>query len=68
MGHTFGMAHDFDGLHGGEKGACNGQGIMSYGKVPNKWSKCSVSDFTKHYLANAWGDKCLKSKCNIVDI
>ena len=64
MGHNFGMSHDFDAKHGGDNGACNGKGIMSYGDAPSKWSSCSVSDFTGYYTNQQWGDKCLSSKCN----
>merc|ERR1712018_384537 len=61
MGHNFGMSHDFDDKHGGDNGACNGQGIMSYGDAPSKWSSCSVSDFTGYFNSQQWGDKCLSS-------
>ena len=65
MGHNFGMSHDFDKKHGGQNSACNGEGIMSYGDAPNKWSKCSVADFTKYYTSQEWGKKCLKSRCHL---
>ena len=39
---------------------CNGQGIMSYGDPPNKWSSCSVKDFLGYYKLNKWGETCLK--------
>jgi len=61
MGHNFGMSHDFDDKHGGDNGVCNGQGIMSYGDAPSKWSDCSVSDFTGYFNSQQWGDKCLSS-------
>jgi len=61
MGHNFGMSHDFDPKHGGDNGHCNGQGIMSYGDAPAKWSTCSVSDFTGYYNSQKWGSTCLKS-------
>jgi len=61
MGHNFGMSHDFDEKHGGDAGACNGQGIMSYGDAPSKWSSCSVNDFTGYYNSQEWGSKCLAS-------
>merc|ERR1711997_61496 len=61
MGHNFGMSHDFDDKHGGDNGACNGQGIMSYGDAPSKWSSCSVSDFAGYYTNQQWGTKCLAS-------
>lgn len=60
MGHNFGMSHDFDDKHGGDNSACNGQGIMSYGDAPSKWSTCSVSDFTGYYNSEKWGETCLK--------
>ena len=66
MGHNFGMSHDFDDKHGGKGGKCNGQGIMSYGDAPNKWSACSVADFTGYYNSKKWGDKCLKGKCHFL--
>jgi len=49
MGHNMGMLHDFDSSHGGEDGACNGKGIMSYGSAPNVWSTCSKNDFLALY-------------------
>jgi len=61
MGHNFGMSHDFDAKHGGDNGACNGQGIMSYGDFPSQWSSCSVADFTGYYNSRDWGNTCLKS-------
>ena len=64
MGHNFGMSHDFDDKHGGTDGACNGQGIMSYGDYLTQWSDCSVSDFTGYYENQLWGEKCLASKCS----
>ena len=59
IGHNLGMKHDFDESHGGDSSACNGEGLMSYGTKPQKWSTCSVSDFTAHYNAilqhiNSW--------------
>jgi len=45
LGHNIGMEHDFEKKHGGYQGRCNHQGLMSYGKRPNKWSTCSDSDF-----------------------
>ena len=65
MGHNFGMSHDFDAKHGGDDSVCNGQGIMSYGDAPSKWSDCSVSDFTGYYNSKNWGDTCLLSKSNL---
>ena len=49
MGHNLGMLHDFDEDHGGEDGECNGQGIMSYGDVPQQWSSCSAADYLARY-------------------
>jgi len=60
IGHNFGMSHDFDDKHGGQNSPCNGEGIMSYGDAPAKWSECSISDFEGYYLSNEWGTKCLK--------
>ena len=39
---------------------CNGQGIMSYGDFPSKWSSCSVEDFIGYYNSKKWGNTCLK--------
>ena len=47
IGHNLGMHHDHDKRHRGK--SCRGKGLMSYGKHPNKWSKCSKADFTGHY-------------------
>ena len=75
MGHNFGMLHDFDEAHGGTGNTttstndCNGKGIMSYGDgVPTEWSDCSVSHFTSAYTSKGWGDKCLSSKCNNIQL
>merc|ERR1719369_2129616 len=46
LGHTIGMYHDFDDIHGGHHGRCNHQGLMSYGNKPTQWSSCSDNDFT----------------------
>ena len=62
------MSHDFDTKHGGDNGACNGQGIMSYGDAPSKWSSCSVNDFTGYYNSQEWGSKCLASKCHLKEV
>lgn len=48
MGHNLGMRHDFSPQH--EAMGCNGQGIMSYGNPPNKWSPCSKADLQAHYI------------------
>jgi len=61
LGHNFGMSHDFDDKHGGSSGACNGQGIMSYGSYDyNQWSTCSKSDWEEHYSGRNWGNGCLE--------
>ena len=49
MGHNLGMLHDFDDEHGGDEGECNGQGLMSYGDVPQQWSSCSAADYLARY-------------------
>ena len=66
VGHNMGMLHDFDEAHGGDGGACDGTGIMSYGTVPQKWSTCSKNDFEAHYnqIVN-WGGWCLPCKLQI---
>jgi len=47
VGHNLGMWHDFDSIHGGKD--CDGQGLMSYGLTPDKWSSCSNEDFVDAY-------------------
>jgi len=42
FGHLIGMAHDF--VHHPSRG-CNHQGLMSYNKIKETWSTCSVKDF-----------------------
>ena len=64
MGHNFGMLHDFDDKHSDTD--CNGQGIMSYGDPPSKWSPCSVKDFNGYYNSKKWGTTCLKG--NIINL
>ena len=49
MGHNMGMYDDFDEIHGGHGGPCDGTGFMSYGKHPDVWSNCSKADFLAHY-------------------
>ena len=68
MGHNFGMSHDFDDKHGGDNGPCDGQGIMSYGSAPLKWSSCSVSDFTGYYNLYKWGETCLASEYHLAKV
>ena len=43
-------------LHRHKGKRCHGQGLMSYGKHPNEWSKCSKEDFTRHFNSekNHW--------------
>ena len=63
IGHNMGMMHDFDDSHGGQNGACNGQGFMSYGSAPQQWSDCSRNDFIAHYNnVNSQGGWCLPCK------
>ena len=51
--------HDFARKHGGQKSQCNGQGLMSYGNPPDKWSECSNKDFTEYWRKE--GFTCIKS-------
>ena len=51
MGHNMGMQHDFNDVHGGEGGPCDGTGFMSYGGAPHQWSTCSKADFFALYNA-----------------
>ena len=44
-----GMLHDFDDQNGGQSGACNGQGLMSYGNAPREWSTCSKANYLARY-------------------
>ena len=61
IGHNLGMSHDFDEVHGGPTGECNGKGIMSYGSMDrNQWSTCSRSDFERHYKGLDWGNGCFE--------
>ena len=59
MGHNFGMSHD-----GAEKneGKCKGgRHIMTGASAKDTpWSKCSRSDFERHYAAKKWGGSCLE--------
>ena len=55
-GHNLGMSHDFIGNDSSNprftsaSGNClNYDGYMSYHKNPNKWSPCSVEDFTTYF-------------------
>merc|ERR1712001_108616 len=50
---------------------CNSKGIMSYGDKLERWSSCSVSDFTGYYNSQNWGNTCMKDwdpKSNCADI
>ena len=49
MGHNMGMYHDFDAENGGNKGPCNGKGLMSYGSAPQEWSSCSQANYLARY-------------------
>ena len=60
LGHNFGMEHDFEDVHGGPGGPCNGKGIMSYHGGFNKWSQCSKSDFEKTHSQKGYGQNCLE--------
>jgi len=53
LGHNLGMRHDFEDIHGGQGGPCDGKGIMSYfsrgESRPEVWSPCSNKDFANWY-------------------
>ena len=67
MGHNLGMLHDFDEQNGGENGACNGEGLMSYGNVPQKWSSCSQANYLAHYNQFGGNNWCMPGKvCKII--
>merc|ERR1719509_304038 len=54
------MAHDHNWRHGGAKGPCNNQGLMSYGRGrPDAWSSCSNQDFEAWY--RDYGFSCIKA-------
>lgn len=59
LGHNIGMRHDFDAAHGGEGGACNNQGLMSYNNRPDRWTTCSNNDFATWFRRE--GYTCLAS-------
>jgi len=66
MGHNMGMSHDFADKHGGDNGPCNGQGLMSYGDTPQKWSTCSQADYLARYNqvgGNNWCMAAAPSAC-----
>ena len=62
IGHNLGMFHDFDDIHGGKTGPCNGQGFMSYGQYPQRWSSCSKSDFLARYNKIGGNNWCMAGK------
>ena len=65
MGHNFGMKHDNAERN---EGKCKGgRHIMTGASTkdsmvhgPTPWSKCSRSDFERHYAAKKWGGSCLE--------
>jgi len=54
FGHMLGMHHDFDNA---KSSGCDGTGIMSYGKRPDAWSTCSVSDFQRWWRIKGFACK-----------
>merc|ERR1712049_2342 len=62
-----GMANDFDQETQGPKESSKGEqcsgigGYMDYTQNPNKWSPCSVEDFTNYYnrIIDSQGSFCL---------
>ena len=61
-----GMSHDFADVHGGPDSVCNGQGLMSYGSVPQQWSSCSTADYLARYNqvgGNNWCMSAAPSAC-----
>ena len=61
-----GMSHDFADVHGGLGSVCDGQGLMSYGSVPQKWSSCSTADYLARYNqvgGNNWCMSAAPSAC-----
>ena len=80
LGHNLGMKHDFIGdcregqpktIARDSKGVTctdNG-GMMDYYQVVNKWTTCSVENFTEHYNA-VYNDKkefCMRPGNNLVN-
>jgi len=49
LGHNIGMLHDFEDVHGGHGGPCDGRGLMSYHGAKDKWSACSNDDFEAYW-------------------
>jgi len=55
IGHNLGMLHDFNGRPGNMRRSSRGEactnvgGYMDYLSSPNRWSPCSVEDFTNYY-------------------
>ena len=67
IGHNLGMSHDFIGNDScnprftSASGNClNYDGYMSYHDNPNKWSACSVEDFTTYFNDPAIDPWCLE--------
>ena len=57
-----GMFHDFHEKNGGHDGPCNGQGLMSYGNVPQQWSSCSRADYLARYNYVGKNNWCMTGK------
>ena len=53
-----GMSHDFEHPPSSE---CNHQGLMSYNKIKETWSTCSVKDFKTWWRKTGFGCKEIKS-------
>ena len=61
IGHNLGMYHDFGASTSTHRYDSNGNdctgigGYMDYVSNPNKWSTCSVEDYTTYYnRVNPW--------------
>ena len=52
------MSHDFEHPPSSE---CNHQGLMSYNKIKETWSTCSVKDFKTWWRKTGFGCKEIKS-------
>jgi len=68
VGHNLGMKHDFNGSPSNKRYTdvgnqlCTGvDGYMDYYNEPNKWSPCSVQDFTNYYnsVLTSQGEWCM---------